>query len=222
MSSKGKKRRQKRAAARKRAEAAAAATEATKSEAPVADSSDDATSDAARTAKPTVRGMDDVDDASAGVGSKPDTLHPALRAVLTFLDKAYEMAVFAGGGALCSAWVVAARGGDARVQWVVGIVVMLAIVLARTVFAGDVSDIYEEAREKVEEDRRRDREELARGDFDGVPKVLQDVLKYPTDEELQQAYDESERQRGLLRDWEGWLGGRRKGKRDGDDGGSGE
>lgn len=219
MSSKGKKRRQKRAAARKRAEAAAAATEATESEAPVTDSSGDATSDAARAARPTVRGTD---DGTAGDGLAPDALHPIPRKALDLLDKAYEMAVFAGGGALCSAWVVAARGGDARVQWVVGIIVMLAIVLARTVFAGDVSDIYEEAREKVEEDRRRDREELARGDFDGVPKVLQNVLKYPTDEELQQAYDESERQRGLLRDWEGRLGGRRKGKRDGDDGDSGE
>ena len=160
-----------------------------------------------------------VSDDSAG--DSPKTTETFLRRLWAspaydMFMRIYELGVYSVGGGLCVAMVAARCGANGAVQWVLGITVVLAVVLSKTVFAGELGSIYDEAREKVEEDRRRDQEELANGNFDGVPKVMQDLLKYPTEEDYQKVYKESKRQRGLLRDWES-----RK-DRDGDESGKSE
>ena len=125
---------------------------------------------------------------------------PGILAVISqLLTKAYELVVFTVGIGLCVSMVVATYGGGSTIQWVFGIMATLTAFLSRTVFANDLSDIYQEAKEKVEEDRRRDEEELSSGNYDGVPKAIQEVLRYPTKEDYEQIRAEAERQRELLR-----------------------
>ena len=130
----------------------------------------------------------------------------------------YEIVTYSVGGGLCVAMISARMGGSPIVQWIFGIIAMLAIVLSKTVFSGELGSIYDEALEKVEEDRRRDQEELANGNFDGVPKAMQDLIPYPTDEDYQRIHDEAEHQKELLHEWKNRK--RKKGNDDDKDGGS--
>lgn len=156
---------------------------------------------------------DDVVDASGDSVDGTDGADAA--ATASFLDSpfmsaimnVYELVVYSVGGGLCVAMFSVWFKANATVQWILGITAMIAIFLSKTVFAGELGDIYEEAQEKVAEDRLRDQEELANGNFDGVPKIMQDLLKYPTEEDYQKIYDEADRQRGILKEWENGRNG---------------
>lgn len=166
-------------------------------------------------------GTSEEDATGDAAGGAPDVTDTFLRKlwkspVYNMFMYVYELAAYSVGGGLCVAMVAARCGANGAVQWVLGVTVILAVVLSKTVFAGDLGSIYDEALEKVEEDRRREQEELANGDFEGVPKVVRDLLPYPTEEDYQRVYREAGRQRGLLRDWEG------RGNEDGDDDGDPE
>lgn len=128
--------------------------------------------------------------------------------LLSRLFEAYSLLAYTLGGGLCVAMIVARYGGSAMWQWLIGGTAILAVILAKTVFSDDISDIYAEAREQVEEERRRDQEELDSGNFDGVPQIMQDLLKYPTKEDYRRIQAEAEQQRELLRN----MRGRKNGK----------
>lgn len=114
---------------------------------------------------------------------------------------AYEVLAYTFGIGMTVAMIVARNGGNGLVQWVLGIIAMLATVLAKTVFASDFNDIYDEAKAKAEAERRRDIEELEGGNYDGVPKSIVEMLKYPSAEDYEQLRQEAERQKQLLRDF---------------------
>lgn len=129
--------------------------------------------------------------------------------VVKHLLNAYEIAAQTLGIGLSVAMIVARSGGGPTIQWVLGIIAMMATILSKTVFASDIDEIYDEARQKVEEDRRRDLEELRNGDYEGVPKSIVEMLKYPTAEDYETVRAEAERQRQLLRDFKKTMRGKR-------------
>lgn len=151
----------------------------------------------------------EVDDAVGGASPTGTS-----RAVNLFFD-AYELLTYTLGLGLTSSMIVARTGGDATLQWIVGIIAMLATILSRTVFAGDLSDIYSEAKQQVDENRARDMEELRSGNYDGVPKSIVQMLKYPTAEDYERVREEAELQRKLLRDFQE-ARRNRKGRNDGE------
>lgn len=152
-----------------------------------------------------LQGADTTDDTpvdkTPGADDAPGKPDLSRKAISKFLVDAYEVLAETFGISLMVAMVVARRGGGPTIQWVFGITAMLAVILSKTVFANDISDIYSEAKEQADESRRRDEEELAEGNFDGVPVLFQKFLKYPTQEDYDQIKAEAERQRELLRSY---------------------
>ena len=114
--------------------------------------------------------------------------------VVRLLSEAYEMLLAIPMTGALFAMITANLGGGALIQWVVGAIAMLSMLLAKTVFKKDIEEAWAEG----EEDARRSREELDRGDFSGVPKIVQKVLPYPDEDERRRLANERQRQLELI------------------------
>ena len=122
--------------------------------------------------------------------------------------KALDVAAMMVGLGLLSAMLVARRGVGETGQWAVGILAMLATLLSQTVFADEIGSIVDEAKAKADEERRQQAEELAEGDYDGVPRIVQEMLPYPTEEDARRIAAERDRQRQLMAEWKACLRGK--------------
>lgn len=140
--------------------------------------------------------------------------HPIADKVLYLYE---TLAMSLGGGlflVMCVHWLHVPD----IVEWVLGILVMIAVLLSRTVFSNDMGEIMADARAQAETGRIQDEREIAAGDYDGVPKIIQRLMPLPDEEERRRDAHEAERQRQLMEDLR-TRHGRRKGKGSKADGG---
>lgn len=152
-----------------------------------------------------VAGSSEEDSGDAGGGSLLS--HPIADKVLYLYE---TLAMSLGGGlflVMCVHWLHVPD----IVEWVLGILVMIAVLLSRTVFSNDMGEIMADARAQAETGRIQDEREIAAGDYDGVPKIIQRLMPLPDEEERRRDAHEAERQRQLMEDLR-TRRGRRKGK----------
>ena len=149
-------------------------------------------------------------DAEASAGGDPG--RPVRRSILSnpvvskLLDL-YETVAMGIGGGLFAAMIAHWFHLPGIVEWVIGVLVMIAVLLSRTVFSNDMGEIVADARAQAETERLKDEEEIAAGNYEGVPRILQSLMPLPDEAERRRDAAEAERQRQLLDDL------RRKNKR---------
>ena len=118
--------------------------------------------------------------------------------VVSKLLDLYETIAMSLGGGLFAAMIVHWVHLPGIVEWIVGILIMLAVFLSRTIFSNDVGEIVADARAQAETERIKDESEIASGNYEGIPKIIQSMMPLPNEEERRRDAAEAERQRQLL------------------------